>query len=239
MELVVGCPVRNREWILPSWLAYVESACELVGIEPTFAFVLGTSKDNTDALAKRAVDKWSGTWSVIEDPENQQIREGRERHWNTVRYGHMVTIRNELLRLVRMLEPEYFLSLDSDILLNPEALECMLESASQFDAVGGKTFMTPHYVGRQCPSYAMIKRNNQLHRPDQSGVFKVDVIMAIKLMTPEAYHVDYRPHDQGEDIGWSLACKEKAVTLGWDGRIASKHVMKRGKLEEVDPRVGY
>jgi hypothetical protein len=63
--------------------------------------------------------------------------------------------------------------------------------------------------------------------------------LAIKLMSPRAYNIDYRFHHQGEDIGWSVAATEKGLKLGWDGRICSKHVMAADQLQLVDPRCGY
>jgi hypothetical protein len=67
----------------------------------------------------------------------------------------------------------------------------------------------------------------------------VDVIMAMKLMKPSAYWVDYRDHEQGEDVGWSIACQEQHLRLGWDGRVCSKHVMKPEQLDPIDARCGY
>jgi hypothetical protein len=58
-------------------------------------------------------------------------------------------------------------------------------------------------------------------------------------MKPEAYNIDYKVADQGEDIGWSQNCKQARLKLLWDGSHASKHVMRRKDLENVDVRVGY
>jgi hypothetical protein len=71
------------------------------------------------------------------------------------------------------------------------------------------------------------------------GCFPVGVIMAIKLMTPPAYNVDYEWNHQGEDIGWSLAALARGLKLGWDSRTTTKHVFYPHLLDEVDPRCGY
>lgn len=94
--------------------------------------------------------------------------------------------------------------------------------------------------GTHAPSYAMMKRHSTgLLRSDSTNVMPVDVIMAIKLMTPEAYNINYEMQRHGEDIGWSLACKTAGLKLGWDGRQANKHVMDVDALGEVDDRVGF
>lgn len=158
------------------------------------------------------------------------------RVWSSARYRHMVELRNLLLGEVRRQSPDLFLSLDSDILLHPEALELMIGDLGCFDAVGARCYMTA--TGVSAPSYANLGREGSLRRPDSDSVFACQVIMAAKLMSPTAYRVDYRIHAQGEDIGWSTACTDAGLRLGWEGRVVSKHVLCPGMLDEIDPRVG-
>jgi hypothetical protein len=161
-----------------------------------------------------------------------------KRVWNPERFHRMVYLRNLLLGAVRNLSPDHFLSLDSDILLHPRALASMMELAgSSYDAVGGKAYMTAK--GTWCPSFGYISSSRGILRYESTDVLRVDAIMAIKLMTPSAYLVDYEFHEQGEDIGWSLACKREGVTLGWDGRVTNKHVMHEKALDALDQRCGF
>jgi hypothetical protein len=84
------------------------------------------------------------------------------------------------------------------------------------------------------------------YRPDENGVIPVDVIMAIKLLTPQALAVNYIFDQDGEDVGWSRAATAQGLKLAFDGRVCSRHVMHQrdrdtGKLwsEIIDPRCGY
>jgi hypothetical protein len=169
---------------------------------------------------------------TIEEPRSYDKRD-----WNHDRYGRMVELRNTLLDVVRKIGPELFLSLDSDILLHPDSIRSMIECLDRFDAVGGKTYMTP--AGRRCPSYANLSAMGHLRRPDSEGVLSVGVIMAIKLMTQPAYNIDYEFDVHGEDIGWSKAARKAGLTLGWDGRIVNKHIMKPDMLDKFDQRAGF
>lgn len=99
----------------------------------------------------------------------------------------------------------------------------------------GKAYMSKAGVAN--PSYANFNKQGSLVRSDSCGVFPVDVIMAIKLMKPSAYNVDYKPARQGEDIGWSLHCKEKGLKLGWTGEVTSRHVMSKKDLDKNDIRI--
>ena len=157
------------------------------------------------------------------------------RDWNNDRYERMTFLRNQLLGTVREYNPDYFLSLDSDIFIAEDSLVTLFESIENFDAVGGKCYMSP---GTRAPSYAMMPHTTLL-RPDSSEVMEVEIIMAMKLMKPSAYKVDYVTHYHGEDIGWSLECKVAGLRLGWDGRITNKHCMDKSDVLVVDPRCGY
>jgi hypothetical protein len=140
---------------------------------------------------------------------------------------------------VRSVNPHYFLSVDSDVFLHPQAVALMGETIERYDAVGGKCYMSPE--GTWAPSYAMLNHGAEsLYRPDQHGsVFTVDVIMALKLMSPAAYGINYRYHQQGEDIGWSIECKRAGLRFAWDGRVISKHAMSPEAAEMVDVRCGF
>lgn len=232
MNVAIGCPVTNRAWILPRWFDHVYEACNQADVDPFFMFVCGTSEDRTSFIIQ---DRMS--YGIVETVD-EKGSQGKVRGWNIDRYHQMVKVRNSLLSLARDTGPDYLLSLDSDILLHPDALKCLLESIEDKPAIGGKCYLTAE--GYHAPNYAHLHSDYGLYRPDRTGdIFRVDVIMAIKLMTSAAYHVDYKVDRQGEDIGWSKNCREAGLDLWHDSRVCSKHVMERHQLDEVDPRCGY
>lgn len=293
MRIMVGCPVLHREWILPAWFDHVEAAFKrleeryptpvpfvlmeyadrLVGesIEPRWShdylFLGDTIRDETFGVAMEECAK-RGIKVCLEHADDARPLDLRQ--WDDKRYRRMVELRNQLLGVVRREAPDLFLSLDSDILLHPDALADMIEQIEEGQrlpalgkiAVGGKVYLSQY--GVQCPSWANLGREGSITRSDTSGTFRVDVIMAVKLMTPAAYEVDYRFDLQGEDIGWSKAAREAGVRFVWTGRSASKHIFSRflcgvdghglylgqcpqdpghddpvSALEVVDPRVGW
>lgn len=232
MELLIGCPVSRRGWVLPSWLYYIERACESFGTIPQYIFACSPEDPTANFLLEVNRFQERKTHFVWTD-EKERID---SRDWNDARFLHMTGIRNALLRRVRTLNPTYFLSIDSDILLHPDALGSMLDLMSRFDAVGGKCYMTAK--GQGFPSNGLLARDG-FRRIDSEDVMTVDIIMAIKLMSSAAYHIDYKFDQRGEDLGWSENCRASRLKLGWDGRISSKHVMNPQSLLEIDPRVGY
>lgn len=239
-DVLVGCPLYRRDWIIGEWLTHVEDAARRARVVPGYIFAVDP-RDPTvpivDRFCERHERKLVHVWC-----EEPSLDRPDAHVWNPARYARMVYLRNELLAGVRKHAPVWFLSLDSDILLHADALTNLLETARErgFDAVATKVYLSE--TGRECPNYSMTRHprgRGGFHRPDSEGVFRVDILMAATLMSPVAYGVDYEPHYYGEDIGWSLACGRNDVLLGWDGRVVSKHVMVRTELDAVDKRCGF
>ena len=237
MRVTIGCPVRSREWILPRWFTHVSLAADTAGVDLEFVFVGARDDPSHEAIAQHC----PGTWKYVDSQE--QVQPERAHLWNPTEYRHMTNMRNFLLHAARQTEPDYFLSLDSDILLHEDALANLIETAeSGWDAVGGKCWMTE--IMDAC-SYLVVFNAHSYVRPDVSAVIPADVIMAIKLMGPKALAQDYVFDVWGEDVGWSRAAQEAGLKLAFDGRVCSRHVMSQrdrdGRLwsETVDPRCGF
>lgn len=234
IDILVGCPIQKREWIIKEWFWHAIVSCKNAGLTPAFIFVMDSSEEPLNTMIHNLAQTHKVDLFIC---DVEEIEREDHRMWNKIRYERMVELRNILLDGVRNVNPPLFLSLDSDILIHKDAVDSMLKNINGFEAIGSKVFMTR--IGRHYPSYAMLGRTRNLIRPDSSSCFKVDVIMGLKLMKPEAYNVNYEFASQGEDIGWSLACKENKVRLAWDGSVTSKHVMRKQDLEKVDVRAGY
>lgn len=236
MKLLVACPVRDRAWILPLWHSHLLDALPS-GVELECLFLAGTDDAETLAVVREIGD-------VIEVEESGPgvsflgVEFGaKNRQWDIPKFDHMVTIRNRLMEEAVKRSPDRYLSLDSDILLHPEALTNLIESSSSYDLVGGKAYMGP---GVASPSAANMRYLSGMTRITSAGPCRVDVIMAIKLMNPAAFgKASYVTHRQGEDIGFCLDAKRKGLTIGYDGRVCSKHIMTREALHQYDKRCGF
>lgn len=236
--IVVGCPVKDRAWIMDQWFKHLFAALTPLiewGKQASEVKLVFVGDSHADSDTFEVIDRNCVQYSLGHDVvEIDEAPLPYQRVWNSDRYHHMVELRNMMLTRVRELEPTLFWSLDSDVLAHPQALESAIEALQRFDAVGSKIYMTPH--GTTCPSFAQ-ENNGGLLRWNDSGCFPVDIIMGVKLMPPMAYAVDYVHHMQGEDIGWSDAARAAGLQLGWDGRFTSRHVMAREYLDLVDDRV--
>lgn len=239
--LIIGCPVYKRDWILPHWFACIQrQTYNLKNIG--FVFELGADdKETFDFLVN-----WKKTHPQVsifdieirEDIAHHAHEEGTRR-WSFSKYENMVSMRNSLLDKVKKIQPDFYYSLDSDILLtNPNTIEFLLShiTSGSTDAINTLMFMTP--FGVEYPSvmswhdstYQKAHRNNQY---PFGSLFQADVIMAGKMMSKDVYNNSrYKFHTQGEDLGWSADCAEKGFKLSCASYIYTPHIMGKEELKK-------
>jgi hypothetical protein len=244
MRIVVGAPVRRREWLAEQYVDHIAWATVEAGISDadlTLMFV-SHKDDPTNIALEKAAAVYGFETIFIPDDEPPTVL---ERSWEPERLHTMVRVRNSLLRGVRELDPDLFLSLDSDILLNSKALRCMIRLLETTRSRSDRPVASSHCVyldqfSTRFPNYAMLTANGTMRRQAVPGDLQgVHVLMAAKLMTPRAYNIDYEYDRRGEDIGWSLAVRQHGMHLAWTGKVTSKHCMNRADLDKLDHRCGY
>lgn len=240
-KLIIGCPIYQRDWIFPYWISCIQAQSVDLS-EIGFVFVSSREDINTVNL----LTEWRNRHPevsvfdiVYADDLNHFSHIEGQRHWTISKYENMVNLRNLLLNKVREYQPEYFLSLDSDILLsNPSTIELLIAHIKDgADAVSPLMFMTP--TGYRFPSVMKWVDNpgEKAHRNCEFPLgtyFESDVIMAAKMMSKKVYNeVDYMIHQQGEDLGWSGECAKKGFKLYSASYIYAIHVMSQAMLQAV------
>lgn len=233
MKIVVGCPTYKRDWILDHWIScFYRQSIPISEI----GFIFEVSSKDVKTISK--LQKWKNLDQripyfqiLVRDdlPHFEHNNHGRQ--WTLSKYVNMVELRNSLLSKVRDIEPDYYFSLDSDILIqNPNTLEFLISHIKEgADAVSPLMFMTP--VGTDFPS-VMTWRNDgteKAFREQEYPIgkfFKADVIMAAKMMSKDVYeNINYEIHLQGEDLGWALNCKKQGYELYSASYIYAPHIM--------------
>lgn len=233
MKLMIGTPMYKRGWILPHWIrCLLNQSISFKDI----GFVFEVSPDDTETIeslkAWKRIDKTIPYFEIkVRDDIPHFEHENNGRQWTISKYLNMVSLRNSLLQTVRDVQPDYYLSLDSDILLtNPNTIELLIAHIkSGADAVNPLMFMTP--FGTMYPSVMNWRADvpNKAYREEKYELgkyFQSDVIMAAKMMSKDVYNnIDYTVHEQGEDVGWSLSCKQQDFKLYCASYIYAPHIM--------------
>lgn len=241
MKLVIGCPIYKRDWILPYWIRAIKS--QSLNFKDV-GFVFEVSPDDVETIS--LLEQWKdldNSISFLEIRERNDIahfsHQDNGRQWTLSKYENMVSLRNSLLDRVREISPDYYFSLDSDIIIsNPNTVRLLTAHIQDgADAVSPLMYMTP--IGDSFPSVMSWRSDspNRAYRDDSYPIgsyFKADVIMAAKVMSKKVYeNVDYSVHRQGEDIAWSLGCRDMGYSLYSASYLYAVHVMSKVALDDI------
>lgn len=245
IPLIIGMPVFDRAWCLPSYFAAIEAQdypLEDIG----FIFVVSPLDPET---VQCLVDFHSAhpevrCFDIVTDHQGTHTShpEGY-RMWTRDKYHLMVKMRNNILDRVVCYDPERFFSLDSDILLgDPTSISQLVALTANHDAVSPLLFMTPDSL--EYPSVMTWNVQGRGFRDPNyplGTLFQADIIMAAVMMSKPVYQrARYHWHAQGEDLGWSLGCKTLGFQLWSASYLYVDHVMSRAALKEHqvtgDPR---
>lgn len=240
MKLIIACPIYKRDWILPHWIRCIlKQSVSMSNIG--FIFEVSPEDKTTVSSLKvwKQLDKNIPLFDIVERsdiPHFEHQNNGRQ--WTLSKYHNMINMRNSILDRVRKYEPDYYFSLDSDILIeNPNTLELLMAHINEgADAVSPLMYMTP--VGKNFPSVMSWKDENinKAYRKLDYPIgtyFKSDIIMAAKMMSKKTYMtVNYEFHQQGEDLGWSKNATEKGLNLYSASYIYAPHIMSPVHLSE-------
>ena len=239
MNLLVGCPVYERGWVLPQWFDHLAEWTQHVSVSFVFAYTPGN--DDTLEIIREKTHKVDALWHYITVTDGTH---STERNWGSKdRLVTLAYLRNRLLTEVRDIEPDYYLSLDSDILVPPwEQSSLLFEGLLQFDAVAPLVHLGGGDISNAFYQTARNHRRRVTRQQFYDTPQPVDIICASKLMAPRLFNderVHYGYHGAGEDIYWSAQATSYGYGLGLDTRIRTTHIMKPEQLDKEDIRLGW
>ncbi|MGE5422301.1 MAG: glycosyltransferase [Ignavibacteriales bacterium] len=224
-RILIGCPVRDRAWILPR---YLESLAGLdyppENIE--YVFVVNDSTDNTFSILQQfSKQQVSPVHLIAIDFGN---RRSADRGGYSINY--LVKLRNILLETFLNTKCSHLFSVDSDILVKPHTLQELLKldlpivsSLVRNDwHLGDKGFF--NILRKQDEHLRPITEftRDQLIRVDCTGAAYL-----ISRMVVDDMGVRYHPHLQGEDAGFCEDARSKDITIWCHTGLECTHVMQR------------
>jgi hypothetical protein len=239
VKLVIGCPIYKRDWIFPYWISCIENQeLDLSNI----GFVFEVSPDDQETISHLIRYKNNRpNIPLFEIDIRTEIphfeHKENSRVWSMSKYTNMVFLRNKLLEKVREINPDYFFSLDSDILLtNSNTINYLVSHIKDgADAVSPLMFMTPNDTMYPSVMNWVNEPGGQAYRKEKYPLgeyFKSDVIMAAKMMSKHTYqNVNYDLHSQGEDLGWSANAAKLGLNLYSASYIYAPHIMHQMMLQ--------
>lgn len=231
MRVVVGCPIYEREWVLSAWFDALDDWREHVDL--TFRFAYTASGDRTEVVIHNRAENFL-LFPIDEGDHSTERNWGKQSRLETLAY-----MRNFLIAQVNLDKPDFYLSLDSDILVAPwEQSKVLFET--EYDAISPLVFLGKGDIGN---AWTLNDRggHQRILAARRYGVEqRVDVIAAAKLMKPQAYEASRYGYDKyGEDFYWASEMRRDGLSMALNSSVIFKHVMDEDSLYQVDPRVGW
>jgi hypothetical protein len=236
-KIIIGCPVHNRDTILN---LYLDSLSKLYCYHDLgFFFLANNCDDATTQLLRNFSHNRSCRIEFFNEIQSTSRRVGN-------RYHQLVDIRNKLREYLLQDSFDYYLSVDSDIMLPPQALMRLLEH--ELDAVSGLVYNDLHMGGKRDVRQGHIcnilswstKKNKQgypmavhIRNYPDSELIPVDVTGACILMSRRVVEqVEYAFHPQGEDLGWSINLQMGGFQAFCDTSVRTTHLMTQAEVDE-------
>jgi hypothetical protein len=234
VKVIVGAPVADRAWALPHWFG-----CLYRQTRPPDEFVFVVNDAPDEGKTRRLLHELG--------PDVPQLSYGIDRTPFVPRekraslpaedvYRGFAYRRNQLRRLVLRREPDVFLSLDTDIMLeNPRTIERLLAMLDDAPVAAPLLFLHPLGPASECFN-AGFWQGGDPGSPERAwrravpeeahGTIPIDIPMAAVAMRREVlYRCEYRWHECGEDMGFAQDLDQHGFDCLWDTDLECRHVM--------------
>jgi hypothetical protein len=224
MKLAIGCPVYNREWSLPRWFQCIfDQKIDPKKTDLVFAYTKGD--DDTEGVIKKYGEKFNSI-NII---NCNDVKAFGDRDCD--RYYSLVILRNRIFDVLRDIQPDYYFSYDSDILLPEGTLKTLLKNKK--DIVGPWVDLVPPRGIPNCvtllPNGGGFKRLKPYdkHYP-KSGLYEISTVFAVSLMRNEVFNTCYyKWHSGGEDYGFAEEVIEAGFKSWMNADYIGTHLYKK------------
>jgi len=223
-KVMIGCPVRNRAWILPYYLQSLKNLHKK-DIELSYCFIINDCTDSSPQILAEFARIEPGRVRLIN--KDHSIPGGfRRGEYNLKR---LAELRNILLQAFLESDNDYLFSVDSDILVPQDALIQLIED--DCDIVSALV-CNGHEIGD--PGIFNILRQkydgSYVHIRDfpRDKIFPVDCTGAAYLIKRKVVEagVCYSSRWGGEDIAFCKAAQALGFNIYCDGRVECQHCMQ-------------
>jgi len=224
-KVMIGCPVRNRAWILPAYLQSLE-ALDYPRERIIYCFIVNDCEDSTPDILGNFAHKYPGQVYLVENNGGNTPHQRGQYSFKRLAY-----LRNLLLMEFLRSDCEYLFSVDSDILVPPHSLRALINN--QCDIVSCLVCNGAVIGDESC--YNVLHRDDRGHylhirNFPRERLFRVDCTGAaylIKRQVISELGVRYGARNGAEDIGFCESARQKGVHIYCDGRLECTHVMKQ------------
>lgn len=225
--VMVGGPVRNRAWVLPQYLDALE-AVNYPSDRTFYFWVVNDSTDDSERILRDWLARTNRHGAVTvknygDRPADTRgaLRLGRERRATT--YPILADLRQGIFDTAVLLDVDYYLSIDSDVIVPPNVLTALLGTGK--DAVAGlidNGHGSFNYLFYDELSDMYVRRRTEIR-----GLEPVGLTGAVCLYSRVALsHGVWSVGESGEDEGIARSLRSVGVQMWVDGRVTCTHVLE-------------
>lgn len=246
--VLISTLVRDRAWILPRYLEHLYNL-DYNKKQIIIYWLINNSTDNSEKLLKDFKRKYEHEYRqiIIEKIKNSDAPEYKrtitksplaaKTYWRQV-YENLARLRNKVIdKVLEFEEVEYLFNIDSDILVNQDDLNMLIEL--NLDIVAGvinnDQIRHPHLVLGQGAASNLLnfddngKAYHITHWDDsKDGIIPVDCTGAIAVYRKEIFKnsdLRYNFSEQGEDIGFFQKVKQYGIKAYAHTGCKPTHIM--------------
>jgi hypothetical protein len=223
MKLAIGCPIYNREWSLPRWFqSLFDQQINPKNVDLVFGYTVGD--DNT----MRLLEKYGSKFNSLNIVECNDLPAFADR--NSERFYPLVIIRNRIFEKLKEIQPDYYFSWDSDILLPEGTLKSLIKDKK--DIVGPWVDLVPPADIPNCATKLATGgyRRYQPHEKfyPKKGLYEVSTVFAVSLMENKVFNTcTYKWSSGGEDYGFADEVIQAGFHSWVDANFIGTHLYKR------------
>ena len=229
-KIMIGCPIRNRAWILPSYLESLTSL-EYPSKYLNYCFIVNDCTDSTLSLLDTFAAQHPNQVDIIVHDLGQ--RKSRSHLRGYYCFTHLAQLRNTLLSAFLKSNCDCLFSVDSDIIMPPISLQQLLADDCE---IVSALVCNGHELGNT-GIYNILRHTEEgrwIHMRDipRDRIFEVDCTGAAYLLKREViemYGVRYSAAYGAEDIGFCRDAALKGLKIFCDGRVEGEHHMRENQ----------
>ena len=228
-RVMIGCPVRNRAWILPHFLQNL-TALVYPPEQIEYCFVINDCTDETELILQEFAHRFPARLLY----DNSSRPGGWQR--GSYRFSRLAELRNRLLDEFLHSDCAYLFSVDSDIMVPPAALQQLMQANKDIvsalvcngEEIGDDQF---YNVFQQVDERLIPIRDFP-----RQGIFPVDCTGAAYLIKRQviAAGVRYNSRWGAEDIGFCKEAKQHDFAIFCHGAIECDHIMRNSQNYRLD-----
>lgn len=241
LRVLIGAPVRQDPDIFQEYIKSLDNL-DTEGLEVDRLFIIHNSPDLIQYIRDKDIYV-----DFQPDQSEEYVKNEYTHYWTDGNLGHVIFMKNNLLGYTLEHGYDYFLLVDSDLILHPNTLQQLLSAQKSIVANVFWTKFKPEL--REAPNAWDYDQYNFLQGNPESwrvpGLYSVGMSGACILISKEAilagvnYNPIYNLSFRGEDRTFCVRAAALGIEIFLDTHYPCKHLYRRSEYEDYKKEGGY